>query len=94
MIISLLSIRRRIAHHPVRTNEATFSFDESDEFKDEGFSMSWYELYVSENEKLRGKDTEPKTLIITDLVDHERTLNRTAHNLKVFCVNVLSRHIR
>lgn len=89
---SKLAIRRRIAHQPVRPNEASFGFDDSDAFKGSEFKLSWYELYVSENEDARGKELEPKTLIVTDLLDHGSAVMRLADGLKAFHDNELLAH--
>lgn len=92
-IKSSLTTRRRIAHHPVRPNETSFQFDDSDQFKGAGFSFSWYELYVSEHEEARGKKIMPTNLIVTDLVDHEAALARLAGELKSFHDDVLSQQL-
>lgn len=92
-IRSCLNIRRRIAHNPVRPNEASFQFDDDDQFKGAGFSFSWYELYVSDHEEARGRDIKPKNLIVTDLIDHELALTRLAVDLKSFCEDVLSKQL-
>jgi hypothetical protein len=88
-----LSIRRRIVHHPVRTNEASFPFEDNDSFKGESFSLSWCELYVSEHENARGKYIAPQNLILTDLMDHDTTITRLAGQLNTFRLEVLSRHV-
>jgi hypothetical protein len=93
-IKSALSIRRRIAHHPVRLGEANFTFQDDDPFKGDGWQLFWYEIYVSEHENARGKDISPQNLILTDLVDHERAVSGFARNLKGFRADVLSKHVR
>jgi hypothetical protein len=88
-----LTIRRRIAHHPVRTNEASFPFEDNDSFKGESFSLSWYEIYVSEHENARGKEIAPQNLILTDLVDHDQAVTRLAGRLAAFRADELSEHV-
>jgi hypothetical protein len=88
-----LGIRRRIAHHPVRTSKASFSFEGTDAFKGEGFSFSWFELHVSDHEIARGRDAKPQILLITDLVDHDTAVLRLADELKSFYEDVLIKHI-
>jgi hypothetical protein len=88
-----LGIRRRIAHHPVRTNEASFPFKDNDAFKGESLSFSWYEVHISEHEIARGRDATPQNLILTDLVDHDAAVLKLAGELKSFYEDVLLKHV-
>ncbi len=57
----------------------------------DGFLISWFEIYMSENEGLRGKSTEP--LQVTDLVDHNDAVMEIVGDLQKFCHAVLAKHV-
>jgi hypothetical protein len=62
-IHDLLSTRRRIAHHPVEIQRVAIpDMDESPE--------SWFEIYESQNEQLRGRSADKSPLLIDDLRAH------------------------
>lgn len=94
----LLAMRRRIAHHPVavRMNVriagmfGTMPYNRMpiggavDQF-------SWLELYMSESEKVRGRDAHLPALLLKDLEDHFDAVATLANDLLGFLIEVLSK---
>jgi hypothetical protein len=89
-----LAVRRRIAHQPVRTGKVIIplSGDEKSLMMSGHLEFSYYEIYVSENEALRGKMAKPDTLNIHDLMEHEQTVKGLALQLHAFNTDVLATH--
>jgi hypothetical protein len=86
----LLHTRRRIAHHP-----AAIRHDGGLA----GFLLigvptplpSWYEIYMSEHEKLRGKKADAPALRIEDLERHIEAVGDLGDRLRAFLSDVLLR---
>jgi hypothetical protein len=88
-----LSTRRRIAHHPVREQRAESLFDVQDIHALTDFhTLSSLELYMSENEQLRGKGRSG-SLHLGDLQRHYMAVTSLADQLGVFHRDVLVKHI-
>lgn len=81
----LLSVRRKIAHHPV----VGVSYDPSDivTSSDEEY---WLEISPSQHERLRQK-IDHKGLKIQDLKDHYKGVHDLANRLKSFLDDVLKK---
>jgi hypothetical protein len=90
----LLRVRSRIAHHPVRENEVSFSIGDDETLNSELIGFPYYESYVSETEALRGKAYEPDTLIATDLEIHQHELKSLAKALLDYRIETLSKHTK
>lgn len=87
---SELATRRRIAHHPVGVKQSSMQFD-----KDEvNFIFTWFSLFISENEMLRGKAIKPETLEINHLIDHLQIVGRIQQSLGDYCFNVLAKRLQ
>jgi hypothetical protein len=80
----LLAIRRRIAHHPIAIRQHPLVL---------GLSVatppSWFEIYVSQHEKLRTGDLPP--LIVKDLKDHLVAVIHLRDRLRRFFHDVLTK---
>ncbi len=88
-----LSVRRRIAHQPVRTGKVTIPISDKEGFPSDLLEFSYYEIYVSENEALRGKPADPDTLTIHEIMNHEETVKSLAARLRAFNIDVLATRI-
>jgi hypothetical protein len=86
-----LGIRRRIAHQPVRSRKVTVALSSDDTLGK--IELSYYEIYVSEMEALRGKPAKPETLHINDLIEHEAGLQELTARIHTFDADVLAKHI-
>jgi hypothetical protein len=97
----LLSIRRRIAHHPIaiRTdpNLYTSLFNQLQFGKvTMGSSvppLSWFEIYVTQHEKLRANSADLAGLRIEDLQSHLEKVGALGSRLLSFFIDVLSKHV-
>lgn len=87
-----LSVRRRIAHQPVRPGKVAIQPSEHEMLGYEELEFSYHELYASENEALRGKPAIPDTLHINDLKEHEHTVKLLALRLRAFGSDALLKH--
>jgi hypothetical protein len=82
----LLSVRRRIADHPVRGTSAV------EEKGDMLFEKTWIELYMSANETLRsGDETDP--LDIGDLIRHHHDVDQVRTRAANFERAVMPMHL-
>jgi hypothetical protein len=82
----LLTVRRRIAHHPFK----------SQSFPKGGGLLSgytWVEIYVSEEEKLRGRSDTVKPLLLGDLQSHHILILGLASSLEIFARMTLSKYV-
>jgi hypothetical protein len=88
---SLLSFRRRVAHHPVRAQY---------EMKPAYRINPWYldqtsgvpktaqasnQIYVSQNEQSRGRDDGPLPLTIIDLQQHLHATHKLYSDINTYC---------
>jgi hypothetical protein len=97
-INDLLPVRNRMAHHPV-TYKALGRMPVlglgTPGTPGQGFALpvigSWYESYVSEAEKLRGKHEDLKPLMVPDLSDHWVSVDSIIKQLDLFRARVLSK---
>jgi hypothetical protein len=82
-------VRSRIAHQPVAWQRRAFRAGDT-----VGMPLieSWFEIYVSENESLRGRSEDWKPLRIDDLRQHLMNLNRVTGRLRQFLDRVLPKH--
>jgi hypothetical protein len=93
-ITELLPVRNRMAHHPVTYKDLGlmpvlgFSFDSALPT----IRSSWYESYVSEAEKLRGKHEDLKPLTAPDLSQHRLSVEIVIKQLDLFRARVLSKY--
>ena len=62
--------RGRIAHHPVSDRTVEYSFDKPDGTESDKERMSWFEVYASEVELLRGLHEDVMPLHKDDLQAH------------------------
>jgi hypothetical protein len=93
-ITTELAVRRRIAHRPVREAKLIFDLTATQAFRGKHqVEMSYYEIYVSEHEALRGKGGNPKPLHFESLLDHQTAVGSTVARLKAFRNDVLSKHV-
>jgi hypothetical protein len=88
-----LSVRRRIAHQPVRSGKVTVPLSNDETFGYEELEFSYYEIYVSETESLRGKPVDPNTLHVTNLINHEEEVRQLAARLHAFDTDVLAKRL-
>ncbi len=75
---NLLPVRNRIAHHPVTVRSVSAGDDAPLE------AMTWFELYVSDSERLRGRDNNVKTLMVDDLSRHRLAVEDVRTRLRKF----------
>jgi hypothetical protein len=67
---TLLSTRRRIAHHHVVARAFPAAFGGFGGMFDDGPHISSFEIYASKNERLRGRESGQKPLALKDLQNH------------------------
>jgi hypothetical protein len=88
----LLQTRNRLAHHPVmaRTNFSVLGSGGAGA----GLSLleSWFEIYVSNQERLRGRSKKLKPLIIADLKKHAERTQEIKGQLRSFTEGTLAKH--
>ncbi len=95
----LLSTRRRIAHHPVAVKIEYPQGALLNRYPPGKMPIggavpairSAYEIYMSENEKLRGRSADLPALRIKDLEDHQAAVGALANRLLGFLIDVLSK---
>jgi hypothetical protein len=96
-IVDLLPIRNRLAHHPV-TNKKIVPEPTGDDAVSIAVSrlttLSWYESYVSDAERLRGGHEKAKPLMAPDLSNHRIAVEMIINELEIFRTHVLSKHIQ
>ena len=94
-IIGLLPVRNRMAHHPVTYKDLGLPVLGLST-PGPGFALpvigSWYESYVSEAEKLRGKHEDIKPLTAPDLSQHRVSVEIVIKQLDLFRARVLSKY--
>jgi hypothetical protein len=85
----LQHLRRRIAHHPVALQQTTYLPLLLPA------TPSWFEIYVSQNERLRLRDSSAnlKPLRIEDLSRHHIELKQLTRRLSEFCHETLPTHV-
>jgi hypothetical protein len=102
-IIDMLSTRNRLAHHPVEQKkivpvfikpDGTQSTDAESEAVSSLMTFSWYESYVSEAEKLRGRHENLKPLTTPDLSSHRVEIESLKTRLEIFRVHVLPKYAK
>jgi hypothetical protein len=86
----LLPVRNRIAHHPVASRSIGTPPEDVTAALNE---LSWVELYVSESERLRGRDENTKPLLAPDLSAHRLATHEARVRLQRFISDVLSKHV-
>jgi hypothetical protein len=89
-IVGLLPVRNRLAHHPVTHKE----LGPAPTLQRWAMPIinSWYESYVSEAEKLRGKHENIKPLTAPDLSRHRADVEMVIQQLNLFRARVLSKY--
>jgi hypothetical protein len=90
---ALLSVRRRIAHQPVKLREISDYVEEG--YAEPGYFTpleSWFEIYVSEHERLRDNAAKLPPLQIDDLRNHQTAVHRLKDQLRSFYRDVLIKH--
>jgi hypothetical protein len=105
-IADILPIRNRLAHRPV-SNRTVFHgvlpgatpLDPEAVISGVGavadlFRFSWFESYVSEAEKLRGRHEDIQPLTTPDLSTHRVDVARAITLLEMFRKHVLSKYVR
>jgi hypothetical protein len=84
---NLLPVRNRIAHHPITPKKIdTGGLGMLDK-------MSWYEIYVSDAERLRGRHEDTKPLMTPDLSAHRLAVHGVTRRLELFLLETLSEHV-
>jgi hypothetical protein len=83
----LLGARRRIAHHPSTIRIGGLNLDT----QLDGMSLSWFEIYVGDNERLRKKEANIQALKIADLKAHLRAVMALRDRLYRFYCDVLTK---
>jgi hypothetical protein len=92
---NLLSVRRRIAHHPVRAQYkmkpvwGPIPWFLSQDAGAPQMAQASFEIYVSQNEQSRGKDDGPSPLTITDLQQHLKATAKLYSELNAYFCTVL-----
>jgi hypothetical protein len=95
---SLLATRRRIAHHPVSLRMRPGS-EKIGTLNTQMFNAiatppeSWFEIYMSEHERQRGRSVHLPPLQVEDLADHLFGVTVLCDNLRAFFHNVLIRQL-
>jgi hypothetical protein len=83
---SLLPTRNKIAHHPIFPRQIdTGGMGLLD-------GMTWYEIYVSEAERLRGRHEDTKPLMAPDLSAHRLAVHGITRRLEEFLSDTLPEH--
>jgi hypothetical protein len=97
-ITKLLPVRNRMAHHPVTYKDLGRMpvLGLGGLAPAQGLALpmigSWYESYVSEAEKLRGRHKDIKPLIASDLSRHRASVESIIKQLDLFRARVLSKY--
>jgi hypothetical protein len=89
-IRDLLPVRNQIAHHPVEWRQMPQYVDIS--FLDTE-PESWFEIYESENERMRGRSKSKSPLKVDDLKQHLRLTNVARGTLYHFYHERFVKHI-
>jgi hypothetical protein len=82
----LLATRRRIAHHPTKEKKQTNAVGLWDTF-------SWFEIYVHENEQLRGQSEHLRPLVAGDLQSHHIRTLALKSTIQRFYSETLLKHV-
>jgi hypothetical protein len=96
---SLLQTRNRLAHHPVgpRTlSRGGFGASAATALgipAPELSTSTWFEVYISQNERLRERSAELPPLRIDDLWDHLVSTNKVSGSLHRFRYEILLKHV-
>lgn len=93
----LLAVRRRIAHHPVAANMQVFVHGALATMPPDRMPIggnpierfSWLELYMSDGEKLRGRDAHLSPLRVNDLEGHFDAVGHLSNDLLGFLIEVI-----
>jgi hypothetical protein len=87
----LLSVRRRIAHHPtaIRSGPKFSIFDDVRTFHQP--PSSWFEIYVNQHERLRERSSNLKAFRIDDLRKHLIATTALRDRLVNFFYDVLTK---
>jgi hypothetical protein len=95
-IIALLPTRNRLAHHPVIEKRLwpELKEDYAGSAAVSLLNMPWYESYVSDAERLRGRHEDIKPLTVPDLSTHRVDVALIVTQLHRFRTNVLSKYAR
>lgn len=96
-ITSLLPTRNRLAHHPVLEKQAIqvsvpYAVPISSAASDLLGGFSWYESYVSDAERLRGRHEDVKPLTAPDLSSHRVDVEMLITTLEIFRIHVLAKY--
>jgi hypothetical protein len=87
----LLVVRNRIAHHPVAPRQEFFTAGIS--CAGDALWQSWFELYIGENERTRGRSADIKPLKLEDLQDHVAGVHTIRGDIHFFHQEVLAKHL-
>jgi hypothetical protein len=88
----LLQPRNQIAHHPVFFRSPLFPGPNAGSPpKDE--TESWFEIYVSQNERLRKRSKAYKPMLVSDLRDHLIAVNLIIDRLSRFLYQILRQYV-
>jgi hypothetical protein len=97
----LLSVRRRIAHHPVDMKMALHwkpsSTNQTIDYTQLNAlafppARSWFEIYVSQHEGIRNKESDRKPLVLKDLKTHLLEVNSLSARIMIFYHETLTKH--
>jgi hypothetical protein len=90
--------RNRIAHHPVAEkkliNITIPGATPMPAAASDLLTFSWYESYVSDAERLRGKHEDAKPLGVPDLANHRVAIEGLITKLELFRTHVLVQHVK
>ena len=97
-IHGLLSMRRRIAHQPVKETINALAalalnaqpINEGPLLGITGMPMRWYSLGAGENESLREKEAGKPSVTITELIDHFQAVNNLVPTLYRFYLDLVA----
>jgi len=83
----LLAVRRRIAHHPVMPRQEPRRFG----MRFGEAAPSWYEIYVSQHERLRDSAAKLPPLLVNDLRQHRADVGLLADRLSRYFHDMLTK---
>jgi hypothetical protein len=86
-VSKLLPTRNRIAHHPVAARSTQTGLGLLS-------TTTWLEIYISDNERFRGKSKNLPPLRLDDLTDHHGKVQEILGRLLRFTSTVLPKHTR
>ena len=87
--------RNHIAHHPVSERNLAKELNITHPGAAQDlFDFSWYEIYVSEAERLRGRHENAKPLSVPDLANHRVTIEALTTKLEIFRSSVLAKYAK